>query len=164
MVYSQPGEGTTFDLYFPVTTKEIVKNNKEMGSILFGSGESILLIDDEIDIIETTKIQFERLGYTVFTALNGAEAINTCKRRKGKIDLVLLDLTLPDMAGIDTYFQLKSIQPSIKTVVITGSSLDDTKVKQMINLGENWIIVKPWNFEELINLVHNILHDKVAQL
>jgi CheY-like chemotaxis protein len=78
------------------------------GDTLKGS-ETVLFVDDEDMIIQVAEELFDQLGYKVLTAGNGREAIETYEKNKEKIDIVLLDMIMPDMSGGDTYDKLKEI-------------------------------------------------------
>jgi PAS domain S-box-containing protein len=104
--YSEPGAGTTFNLYLPVTEKEMISEKNEV-KVITGE-ETILLVDDEKFVRNVAEKQLERLGYKVITAGDGIEAVDIYKEKKEKIDLVLLDMIMPQMAGKETYQALKN--------------------------------------------------------
>jgi len=106
-VYSEPGKGTTFTFYLPASDKEVT-DEKEEAAIIKGD-ETILVVDDEEDIREMLKTQLQSLGYIVLTGCDGIDAVSVFKKHKNKIDLVLLDMIMPDMNGKDTYIALKKL-------------------------------------------------------
>ena len=129
-VYSEKGHGTTFNIYLPASEKEAIEEKKPAGSTLRGS-ETVLFVDDEDMIIEVAGELFEQLGYKVLTAGSGREAIETYEKNKEKIDIVLLDMIMPDMSGGDTYDKLKEINPDIKVLLASGYSMIGTATEIM---------------------------------
>lgn len=98
-VYSEIGKGTTFNIYLPVSDKkEINETIEPTEKIIKGSG-TILFVDDEEMIISLGKEILEKLGYNVLLANGGGEALNVYKNNREKIDLVILDMIMPDLSG-----------------------------------------------------------------
>jgi len=151
---SQPEKGTTFTLYLPVTDKEIVIEENET-KIIKGN-ETILLVDDEEYVRDVAKRQLQKLGYKAVTASDGMEAIDIYKKKKKKIDLVLLDMVMPNLAGKETYRELKNINPDIKVVLISGFSQND-KATQTLKEGALAFIQKPFKLYELSNALAGAL-------
>jgi PAS domain S-box-containing protein len=143
---SEPGKGTTFTLYLPVTDKEVIVEENE--TKLIKGNETILLVDDEEYVRDVAKRQLQRLGYKAVTASDGREAIDIYKKKKKKIDLVLLDMVMPNLAGKETYRELKNIDPDIKVVLISGFSQND-KATQTLKEGALAFIQKPFKLYEL---------------
>ena len=87
-----------------------MEEKKSAGDTLSGS-ETVLFVDDEDMIIEIAEELFEQLGYKVLAARSGKEAIEIYEAHKERIDIVLLDMIMPDMSGSDTYDRMKKIDP-----------------------------------------------------
>ena len=115
-VYSEKGHGTTFNIYLPASEKEAIEEKEPTGDTLRGT-ETVLFVDDEDMIIEVAGELFEQLGYKVLTARSGKEAIEIYEKNKEQIDVVLLDMIMPDMSGSDTYDRMKAIDPDIKVLL-----------------------------------------------
>ncbi len=157
-VYSEKGEGTTFKLYFPASEKEAVKEEPVSEKILKGS-ERILLVDDEDLIIEVAGDMLETLGYTIFTAGNGEEAIRVYQDNKEEIDIVILDMIMPGMNGEKVFDRLKDINPKIKVLLSSGYSINGQAV-HILEKGCMGFIQKPFDLRALSQKVREVL-DKV---
>ena len=157
-VYSEHGEGTTFNIYLPVTGKLVSEQQRKDKELLRGS-EVLLLVDDEEMILEIGKDMLEKLGYQVITATNGKKALEIYKRNQNKIDMVILDMIMPDMSGGETYSQLKKINPSIKTLLSSGYSING-KAQAILNNGCSGFIQKPFNLTNLSQKIRKILGKK----
>lgn len=158
-VYSTPSEGTTFFLYLPVSANGIdVKASPETVSSA-GMG-SILLMDDEAGILDTTSDILRYLGYTVTTAHDGEEALMRFEeaRAAGKhFDAVILDLTVPGkMGGLEALDRLKEQDPRVKVVVSSGY-LNDPIIRKPERYGFAGSICKPYMVQELDRVLKNVL-------
>ncbi|MCD6297693.1 MAG: PAS domain S-box protein, partial [Deltaproteobacteria bacterium] len=130
MCYSEPGEGTTFKIYFPAIKSESVE--QESGpktEEISGGHETVLLVDDEEGILDIGKGMLERFGYTAIIAESGEKAIEIYKAEKDRIDLVVLDLSMPGMGGHKCLSELREIDPRI-TVIIASGYAASGKVKE----------------------------------
>lgn len=154
---SRVGEGTTFKAHFPVSKDEnqtISESFQEASSKTGYGQQTLMLVDDEQDILETGKRFLQRHGYRVITAENGREAIN--KYKKHMIDMVVLDLGLPDMNGLSCFKTLKSINHNAKIIISTGSyTISDEK--EVLDLGAVAVLPKPYSLNELISTAKRIL-------
>jgi len=151
---SEPGRGSTFTIYLPVSEKEIqeVFHYKD---IIKGK-EKILLVDDEESIRNIGQKQLENLGYKIILAADGKEAVKIYKEKKGEIDLILLDIIMPESGGKETYRELKKINPDIKVIVMSGYSQDE-KANEIMNDGALGFIQKPFKIHELSKIIYEIL-------
>ena len=107
-VYSEPGHGTTFTIYLPASEKEVVKEKTATGTIARGT-ETILLVDDEKMVLEVSRELLESLGYRVYAAGSGQEAIAVYMEKRNEIDLVILDMIMPGISGGETFDRLREI-------------------------------------------------------
>jgi PAS domain S-box-containing protein len=147
---SEPGEGTTFTIYLPVSEKEIILETGET-KVIKGE-ETILLVDDEEQVRRVAKDQLEFLGYKVITASDGIEAVNKYKKIKEKIDLILLDMVMPAMSGKETFQALKNIDPDVKIILISGFSQND-RAMEVLNGGALGFIQKPFQLYNLSKII-----------
>ncbi len=154
-VYSEPDEGTTFTLYFPVSEKEITKSEKN-AEVVKGNA-TILIIDDEDHVRELSKSLLENMGYRIFTAENGLEGLKLYKEKKEEINLVLLDLIMPEMPGEETFSKLLSLDPDVKIVLFSGFSKEE-KAEKMLNGGALGFIQKPFNAAELSQAINRVIN------
>jgi len=157
-VHSEKGEGATFNIYLPASEKEIVEEKKPAGDTLRGS-ETVLFVDDEDMIIEIAEELFEQLGYKVLTARSGKEAIEIYKENKEQIDIVILDMVMPDMSGHDAYDRMKDINPKIKVLLSSGYSIKG-RATEILDRGCNGFIQKPFKMKELSQKLREILDKK----
>jgi two-component system cell cycle sensor histidine kinase/response regulator CckA len=157
-VYSDKGEGTTFNIYLPTSEKKISETKGAGEEILKGS-ETVLLVDDEKMIIDVGEQLLDRLGYKVMVAGSGNEALEMYEENQDRIDLVILDMIMPDMSGGDTYDKLKGINSSIKVLLASGYSING-QAQAILDRGCDAFIQKPFNLRELSKKVRSVLDKK----
>jgi len=160
-VASLPEKGTTFTIHLPVSNKEVPEELYTDKTILTGN-EAILLVDDEASIVEVCRDILISLGYKIFTARSGQEAVAIYALNKDKIDLVILDMIMPGLNGGETYDQLKSINQQAKVILSTGYSGGE-QAQQILDKGCHGIIQKPFRLEDLSRKIREVL-DKGQQL
>lgn len=117
---------------------------------------TVLFVDDEDIVLETGKQMMERLGYDVFTAESGKKAIEVFKKKHNDIDLVLLDLIMPEIGGGVAFDRIKEINPDVKVLLLSGYSLDG-EAEQIMKRGCDGFIQKPFNFKDLLQKLEEIL-------
>ena len=156
--YSEKGVGTTFNIFLPISEKEIVEEKKPSDDILEGT-ETVLIVDDEQMIIDVSKSMLAKMGYNLLTAGGGKEALEIYKAYKHKIDLVILDMIMPDMGGSETFDQLKVINPDVKVLLSSGYSVDG-QATDILERGCSGFIQKPFNIKSLSQKSREILDKK----
>lgn len=157
-VQSTPGEGTRFEIYFPIT-KEEVSRKKEIVPVeeYIGNGEKILVVDDVEAQREILTEILTRLGYTVACAASGEEAVEYMKENSA--DLIILDMIMnPGIDGLETYKRIKEIHPDQKAVIASGYSKTE-RVTEAQRLGAGEYIKKPYTFEKIGLAVRAILKE-----
>ncbi len=120
------------------------------------SARSVILVDDEEMITQVGRQMLEKLGFEVFVALGGREAIEVFKRYKDTIDLVILDMIMPEMDGGETYDRIKQLKPGIKVLLASGYGLDG-QAAAILDRGCNGFIQKPFNIIHLSQKIDEIL-------
>lgn len=156
-VYSQENIGSTFHIYLPVLKGKAIETFIEQeDDILQGEG-LILVVDDEEVMRQTAKSILIECGYTVLLAENGQEALETYKKHKDEIKLVLLDMVMPKMSGKQTFMELIKINKDIKVLLVSGFK-QDQRVESILKLGVKGFIQKPYNLITLANQVHHLLN------
>jgi len=160
-VESYVGEGTTFYLYFPVspmvdTPIEEVSPGNEKPS---GGTETILLIEDEYLILKVIRQLLKSYRYSVYVAADGEEALEVFARHRDEIALVLTDVGLPKMSGIDVFKKLKEMDPQIKVVLASGFFEPDLKFS-LHQLGVKGFIQKPYSNDEVLQKLREVLDEK----
>jgi len=159
-VYSEKGHGATFNIYLPASEKAVIDEKIPEGEIRKGS-ETILFIDDEEMIIEIAEELLAQLGYTVLTARSGKEAIEIYGQQRKQIDIVVLDMVMPDMSGAMTFDRLKEISSEVKVLLSSGYSIDG-QATEILDRGCNGFIQKPFNLQKLSQKLREILDDQDA--
>jgi PAS domain S-box-containing protein len=154
-VYSEKGKGTTFTIYFPASEKTWIEEKIITNQVLGGS-ETILLVDDQDAVLKVGEVLLQKLGYIVYSAKSGEEALILYEQDKDKIDLVILDMVMPIMGGEETYAGLKKINPQVRVILSSGYSLNGQAVGIM-NKGCNGFIQKPFNIGELSKKIREVL-------
>ena len=122
-----------------------------------GKGKTILLVEDEEYVYEVSMLMLKRLGYTVLGAKSGAEAVDIFKSNMESIDLVLLDLVMPDMDGANTFNILKKIKFDVNVLLSTGYDEDET-VEMLLAAGCNGYVQKPYTMNKLKDKLSTILN------
>ena len=154
-VYSEKGHGATFKIYLPASGKQLTKEKIRHETVLTGS-ETILLVDDEEMVAEIGKDMLEKLGYKTVVATGGNEAIKLLKTLRHEVDLVILDMIMPDMSGGETFNRLKAIKPDIKILLSSGYSLNG-QASEIMQRGCNGFIQKPFNLKQISRKIREIL-------
>ena len=155
-VDSVKGQGATFNIYLPASEKQVIKARELSIDIIKGT-ETILLVDDEEMIIDVGKELLKKIGYKVLIAKSGKAAVELYEANKDEIDMVILDMIMPDMGGGDTYDMLKAINPGIKVLLSSGYSING-QATEIMERGCNGFIQKPFNMRELSQIVREILN------
>jgi two-component system cell cycle sensor histidine kinase/response regulator CckA len=156
-VYSEKGEGTTFNIYLPASDKQIQGMTVSVEAILEGT-ETILFVDDEETILQIGKQLLERLGYHVVVATSGPQAIEIFQKDWKKFHLVLLDMIMPGMSGGETYGHLREIDPNVRVLLSSGYSING-QAKKILERGCKGFIQKPYNLRDLSKRVRQILEE-----
>ncbi|MCJ7581771.1 MAG: response regulator [Candidatus Aminicenantes bacterium] len=118
--------------------------------------ETVFLIDDDDMIVDVSEQILNSSGYDVVSAKSGKEAIEVYKENHSRIDMVILDMILPDMGGGDTYDRLKEINPGIKVLLASGYDID-YQGSDIMERGCDGFIQKPFNMNELLEKIRGIM-------
>jgi len=157
-VYSEPGRGTTFKVYLPAqeAPAEESEQGREDEMLVRGSGETILVVDDEVSILTITSETLQTFGYNVVTASNGAEAVAIYAQQKEKIAVILTDLSMPVMDGRATIYALLKINPKAKIVAMSG--MDEAEsVAKASTAGIKYFISKPYTAATLLKTLRTLV-------
>ena len=130
-----------------------------MDEALLRGEETILFVDDEELIIDVGRQMMEKIGYTVYTASCGNEAIERYQEHRRDIDLVILDLMLPDMGGEEVYDKLKKINSGVTVLLSSGYNIED-RATDILSCGCNGFIQKPFLLKRLSSKIREILDNK----
>jgi PAS domain S-box-containing protein len=154
-VESEKGRGTTFKIYLPASKEEVYNTIELPDNISKGTG-TILLVDDEEAVLEVGEKLLKVMGYHVLTAREGREAIDVYKKHRETVDLVLLDIIMPNMKGGEVFDCLKEINPDIKVLLSSGYSIDG-EASKILERGGKGFIQKPFDMERLSETIRAIL-------
>ena len=157
-VYSEKGHGSTFNIYLPASEKHASEEKKTSEKISTGTG-NILLVDDEDMILEVNKSMLEALGYKVLDVNSGEKAVKIYQKEKNNIDIVILDMIMPEMSGGKTFDRLKEINPDIKVILSSGYSLSG-QAQEILDRGCSGFIQKPFNLNGLSRKIKEIMEKR----
>jgi CheY-like chemotaxis protein len=159
---SEPNRGTTFRIVLPATEVSGPAQSPELARPApAGQGEQILVIDDEHAFQEMTRVIFEKHGYRVMTASDGAEALAVFAQHQRDIDLVLTDMVMPFLDGPATIRALRSVNPDVRIIATSGLSEGE---KTAAELERTAFLSKPFTTEQLLSTVNRELHSGDARL
>jgi two-component system cell cycle sensor histidine kinase/response regulator CckA len=154
-VYSEKGRGSTFHVYLPASTRT-VEASRETAEGIAGGSETILLIDDEEMIVDVSRQMLESLGYRVFTAGTGAQALDVFRKNQDIIHLVILDMIMPQMGGSKVFDVLRQIDPSVRVLLSSGYSING-QAQEILRRGCLGFIQKPFSIQELARKIRAVL-------
>lgn len=155
-VWSSPQVGSAFSIILPLSQPI---ENEEMPSaderLILGKG-TILLVDDEQRILTVGRELCKALGYGVITADSGKKALEIYRKKKEEISLVILDMIMPEMNGLETFLELKKQNPQVKTLLSTGYAIDE-KAQKMLKKGCKGYILKPYSVIDFSHKLREVL-------
>ena len=154
-VYSEIGNGTTFNIYLPAADDKVADEILVASELLKGK-ETILLVDDEEETILVEELMLKELGYSVLPASSGQEAVKLYKENMEGLDLVALDMIMPEMNGKDTFNELKRINPKVKVLLVSGYSLNK-QIEELMESGCDGFIQKPFDIVQLSHKLREVL-------
>ena len=155
-VYSEPGKGTTYKIYLPITKATIEQKRTLKTADAWGGSETILVAEDDEAVRDLTVKLLTEAGYRVVEASNGEEAVRKYKEQKDAIQLLVLDVVMPRKNGKEAYDEICGIRPDIKTIFMSGYA-GDVFERKHIN-GERFnIIMKPVSPLSLLHKVREVL-------
>jgi CheY-like chemotaxis protein len=157
-VDSKKEQGTTFSIYLPASEKEVERVVKTAEGFIRETG-TVLLVDDEDVILEVGQDLLEAMGYQVLIARDGKEAIEVYRKNQDEIDIVVLDMVMPNMGGGEAYDRMKKINPDIKVLLLSGFSIDG-EAAEILKRGCDGFIQKPFNTKDLSGKIREILDKK----
>jgi signal transduction histidine kinase/ActR/RegA family two-component response regulator len=159
-ISSDPDQGTTIDVYLPLidTQSDNISKISTEAHIPLGN-ETILIVDDEEDVLEMMHLMLERLGYQVISTLNGVKALEAFQKGSKTFDLVITDQTMPKMTGMELIRELRLIQPDIPIILCTGFNEKITEDNTR-HLGIGALMGKPVRIAEIAGKIREVLDRK----
>jgi signal transduction histidine kinase/ABC-type amino acid transport substrate-binding protein/ActR/RegA family two-component response regulator len=155
-IYSEPGRGTTFKLLFPTSEARRVVETLQVAAPALMQEATVLLVDDEEMIRESAAAALESLGLTVVMASDGLEAVELVQRTDLKVDLVLMDLTMPRMDGKEAFLALRRLRPNLPVVLSSGYS-EQELAETFADRGLAGFLQKPYTLKRLEQMVLALL-------
>jgi CheY-like chemotaxis protein len=157
-VHSEPGKGALFTIRFPIVeSKPVVRSEAWEG--MPGGGGHILFVDDEPAIVKMAKSLLERMGYRVEAYRDPQKALERLQAKPDIFDLVMTDMTMPQMSGVQLSEKIKAIRPQLPVIICTGHSplIDEDRARQ---LGISAYVMKPLDRETIAKTIHKVLKAK----
>ena len=156
-VYSELGQGTTFNIYLPRYVGDVDQASVEtLEKAIKGGQEMVLLVEDEVSILKMTTVMLEKLGYTVLPASTPGEAIRLARDYTGNIHLLMTDVVMPEMNGRDLAAQLLSHYPNLKRLFMSGYTANVIAHHGVLDEGVHFI-QKPFSMKDLAAKVREVL-------
>ncbi len=161
-VDSEAGQGATFNVFLPIIDREEIPKEISSNQVV-GGNERILLVDDEVLVIQMGRQMLERLGYEVTSRTSSLEAFELFEKAPYKFDLVITDMTMPELTGDRLAKMITDIRPEIPIILCTGYS-NRLNRATIADAGIQAILYKPLVKTELANTIRNVLARKDAAL
>lgn len=155
-VYSEPGEGTIFRIYLPLSSRHHVDADTIEISRPLGGSETLLVAEDELEIRKLMRILLEESGYKVIEAENGREAFEKFKENSDDIKLLLLDVIMPYKNGKEVFEEARKIRPEVGAVFISGYTREIVHKKGLLE-GEADLISKPFSAQQVLRKIREVL-------
>lgn len=157
---TEVGQGTCFKVYLPAVKNEIAPEmERDIRELPQGQGETILIVDDELEILKITSETLEAYGYQTLMAHGGAEAVSHCRQNPAGITLALVDMMMPQMDGVATIRELKKLNPRLKIITTSGLA-DPQKLAEATALGAAGFLAKPCLPGKMIQIIASALNSK----
>jgi signal transduction histidine kinase/CheY-like chemotaxis protein len=158
-VSSASGLGATFTVYLPATDEDVLTAEDTQGEIVLGRG-TVLIVDDDEAVLEACSSILAYLEYTPLRAASGRQAVEIFSERWQDIDLVILDMILPDIGGGEVYDALRAVHPQVKVLLASGYSLGGA-AQAILERGCNDFIQKPFTIEQLSQKIGAVIGESV---
>lgn len=158
-VTSEPGKGTCFEIYLPAITESVATITPIPKETIFsGDGQTVLLVEDDIQNREMSKTTLEAFGYKVITAQNGEEGVEKYNESKAKIDIIIMDMMMPVMDGPTAINEIRTKNKDAKIIGMTGFILEDNGLKKAkVQKQVNSFLYKPFSSDTLLKTMDTIL-------
>ncbi len=160
-VDSKPGQGTAFRVYLPLGEGPPEVQEKRRKDALRGGSEGILIAEDNEGLREAAKEILESLGYRVILAKDGADAVRVFEENHPSIDLVFLDVVMPNLNGPEAYTRMSEIKPNIPVIFSTGYA-SEANLLSVRSRGKATVVHKPYGSQYLAQKLREILDKRTG--
>jgi len=158
-VYSEPDKGTSFHIYLPADSGEADRIDAPLDEPIRKGTETILLCEDHDGLRQTAQEILQVHGYTVIAAANGLEAVQLFKANADRIDLVIVDIVMPGLAGPDAYARMSAIRPGLDVIFTTGYTSETARLVAMVDRGVA-LLQKPYSPKSLTRMIGTVRDPK----
>jgi CheY-like chemotaxis protein len=162
-VESEPGRGTTFKVYLPLTIQAAARDLPRPASSVRGGHETILVAEDAEPVRKLVTQILCSNGYNVLSACNGKEAVAVFREHAQDIDLLLFDVVMPEMGGRRAYEQIHAQRPELPVLFASGFSGGTTHTDFVLERGMN-LIEKPYRIDALLQRIRGVLDEAGASV
>ena len=158
-VYSEPGKGSTFRVYLPTVKPDIVTAEEFEPETVPGGNELVMLVDDELEILRMEEMMLQRYGYRIASYTTGEAALQSFRAEPHGYDLIITDMTMPQMTGAQLVQEVLKIRGDIPVILCTGFSelINEEKAKE---IGAKKYLMKPVSTAELARAVRQALDER----
>lgn len=157
-VESAPGKGSIFSVLIPATEAQPMSGNRN-GAVMLGNNEHVLLVDDEAMLVDVGRQLLTSLGYRVTGITSSQEALETFRARPDEFDLLISDMTMPEMTGERLAGRLRLLRPGLPVILLTGFS-EKLQGRSKEELGIDGLLFKPVDKNELAAVIRDVLDAK----
>jgi CheY-like chemotaxis protein len=152
---SEPGRGTRFTIHLPVSDRRVAGDMPVPTEVRRGT-ETILLVEDEETVMNVGAELLESLGHRVFRARSGSEALTLYREKGAEIDLIILDMVMPEMSGSRTFDGLKEMNPDIRVILASGYSING-QAQEITDRGCRGFLQKPFTMAQLSRAIREAM-------
>ena len=157
LVNSEPGKGTSFLIYLPLTPKDnLPPDHSALPSQPVAGSETILVVEDNPEVLNLNRTVMETFGYGIIEAVNGENAVEQFTRHQNEIDLIVMDVVMPKMNGKQAYLEIAKLRPDVKVLFMSGYTADIV-LEKGIAADEFNFMHKPVTPMELLRRIREIL-------
>lgn len=160
-VHSEPGRGTTMNLFLPVSWRIRQEKTRREESPVRGGKETILVVDDEPALRDLAGAVLSSAGYRVLAVGSGEEACELLKDRDAKVGLVLLDIEMPGMGGKQAFLVMRGLRPGLPVLIATGHGIEGA-ASEILQMGGSGFLGKPFRAKDLLVAVRRTI-DRTSQ-